>query len=74
MAFSAYVYKEILQEKLSAITNNGSRVNYQNEDLAALKKLIDDYANSTMPFSPLEYPRSSRKRLVEDLRKTLSVL
>ena len=68
------VHKEILQEKLSAITNNGIRVDYQNEDLAALKKLIDDYADSTMPFSPLEYPRSSRKRLVEDLRKTLSVL
>ncbi|MBC3832252.1 hypothetical protein H8K33_12070 [Undibacterium amnicola] len=68
------VHKEILQEKLSVITNNGSRVDYQNEDLATLKKLIDDYANSTMPFSPLEYPRSSRKRLVEDLRNTLSVL
>jgi hypothetical protein len=68
------VHKEILQEKLSAITNNGSRVDYQNEDLTALKKLIDDYADSTMPFSPLEYPRSSRKRLVEDLRNTLSVL
>ncbi|GGX10822.1 hypothetical protein GCM10011282_16400 [Undibacterium macrobrachii] len=68
------VHKEILQEKLSAITDNGKRVDYQNEDLSALKKLIDDYANSTMPFSPLEYPRSSRKRLVEDLRKTLSVL
>lgn len=68
------VHKEILQEKLSAITNSGKRVDYQSEDLAALKTLIDDYAYSTMPFSPFEYPRSSRKRLVEDLRNTLSVL
>lgn len=68
------VHKEILQEKLSAISENGKRVDYQGEDLAALKKLIDEYASSAMPFSPLEYPRSSRKRLVEDLRKTLSAI
>jgi hypothetical protein len=68
------VHKEILQEKLSAISGNGKRVDYQGEDLAALKKLIDEYANSAMPFSPLEYPRSSRKRLVEDLRQTLSAI
>jgi len=68
------VHKEILQEKLSAISDNGKRADYQGEDLAALKKLIDEYANSAMPFSPLEYPRSSRKRLVEDVRKTLSAI
>lgn len=68
------VHKEILQEKLSALSDNGKRIDYQNEDLAALKKLIDDYADSTMPFSSLEYPRSGRKRLVEDLRNALSVL
>jgi hypothetical protein len=68
------VHKEILQEKLSAISDNGKRVDYQGEDLAALKKLIDEYADNAMPFSPLEYPRSSRKRLVEDLQKTLSAI
>lgn len=73
-SISNIVHKEILQEKLSAISDNGKRVDYQSEDLSTLTKLIDEYANSAMPFSPLEYPRSSRKRLVEDLRKTLSAI
>jgi hypothetical protein len=30
--------------------------------------LIECYAQAAMPFTPLEYPRSSVKRLVEDLR------
>ena len=29
-----------------------------------LLTLIDDYADSAMPFSPAEYARSSRKRLL----------
>lgn len=33
-----------------------------------LLALIDDYAAAAMPFSPAEYARSSRKRLVDDLR------
>ncbi|MBN5108962.1 hypothetical protein JY464_07745 [Stenotrophomonas maltophilia] len=29
------------------------------------------YARASMPFSPAEYDRSSRKRLVDDLRREL---
>ena len=39
--------------------------------VAAMGVLIDQYAQASMPFSPLEYARSSRKRLVDDLREKL---
>jgi hypothetical protein len=63
------VWKEVLQEKLTAVTANGAR--FENLDLSRseLFALIDAYEHASMPFSPVEYPMSSRKRLVDDLRK-----
>jgi hypothetical protein len=63
--------KEILQEKLVAITENGSKSEFATADRNAVVSLINDYAAASMPFSPMEYPRSSRKRLVDDLRGRL---
>jgi len=60
--------KEILQEKLTAITGNGSNAAPAGLSKSELLGLIDDYANAAMPFSPADYARSSRKRLVDDLR------
>lgn len=62
------VRKEILQQTLSEVTEDGScplPAGYAKEDILTL---IDNYAKSAMPFSPVEYSRSSRKRLVDDLR------
>jgi hypothetical protein len=59
--------KEVLQEKLTRDSDNGSRHFYSAHEAAALRGLIAEYAAAAMPFSPLEYPISSRKRLVEDL-------
>ena len=64
-------YKEVLQEKLAQLSENGQKTSYPAAELAALRELIDAYAEAAMPFSPIEYPRSSRKRLVEDLRARL---
>ncbi|RVU33581.1 hypothetical protein EOE67_16320 [Rheinheimera riviphila] len=69
------VKKEMLQEKLIALTANGSiaaPVDASKQQKQQLSTLIDDYADSAMPFSPAEYERSSRKRLVDDLRQTLA--
>jgi hypothetical protein len=60
--------KEILQEKLTALTANGSDSCPAGVSQKELLQLIDDYASSAMRFSPAEYARSSRKRLVDDLR------
>jgi len=60
--------KELLQERLVALTGNGSRIAETDDENRQLLALIDAYALSSMPFSPAEYSRSSRKRLVDDLR------
>ncbi len=60
--------KEILQEILGALTENGANPEPAAISAADLITLIDDYAAAAMPFSPAEYGRSSRKRLVDDLR------
>lgn len=64
--------KETLQEKLTEITDNGSNPSPAGMTRDELLQLIDDYAASSMPFSPAEYPRSSRKRLVDDLRPAVA--
>ena len=62
----------MLQEKLIALTANGSISAPAETSIKQLITLIDDYADSAMPFSPAEYERSSRKRLVDDLRLALA--
>lgn len=61
-------YKEVLQEKLSDQSENGSKTAFTRQEASELAALIDAYAAAAMPFSPVEYALSSRKRLVEDLR------
>jgi hypothetical protein len=52
--------KEILQEALSAYSDS------EPDQPGKIRALIAEYAKAAMPFTPQEYPRSSRKRLVED--------
>lgn len=64
--------KEMLQAKLTALTANGSDPSPAGISRKELLRLIDDYAAAAMPFSPAEYARSSRKRLVDDLRPVVA--
>jgi len=64
-------YKEVLQEKLTQISDNGSKTVFSPQLAQATHELIDAYAAASMPFSPIEYSASSRKRLVEDLRANI---
>lgn len=64
----AIAWKEVLQEKLTTLSDNGARAVFSAPKAQAMLELIDAYAQSAMPFSPVEYSVSSRKRLVEDLR------
>jgi hypothetical protein len=59
--------KEVLQETLSRLTDNGVKSDFIESERVLVLSLIEQYAQAAMPFSPPEYPRSSRKRLVEDL-------
>ena len=65
------VRKEVLQEKLTHLTGGGSRLP-PNLPPRTLATEIDAYADAAMPFTPREYPVTSRKRLVEDLKALLA--
>lgn len=67
-------HKEILQEALTELTDGGSKADFSAESRRHVIELIDQYAVAAMPFSPPEYPSSSRKRLVEDLKAKLDIL
>ena len=69
---AAIAWKEVLQEKLVALSSNGTGTDYTEFEADAMLKLIDAYAQAAMPFSPIEYPVSSRKRLVEDLASSIT--
>ena len=66
-------YKEVLQEKLTQQSENGSKTMFSPQQARAMHELIDAYAAAAMFFSPVEYALSSRKRLVEDLRANIRV-
>jgi hypothetical protein len=64
--------KEVLQEALIALTNNGVKTDYNSQDKTQLLNLIDQYEQASMPFSPAEYPNSIRQDLIEDLRAKIN--
>ncbi|MFC7420251.1 DUF6058 family natural product biosynthesis protein [Iodobacter arcticus] len=64
---AAIAEKEVLQEKL----NDQSNTNFTEAEIPNLLILIDAFAKASMPFSPIDYPFSSRKRLVDDFRLRL---
>lgn len=68
---AAIAHKDILQEKLAALSGDGSRERFGADERERLLELIDAYAQASMPFSPVEFPHSSRRRLVDDLRARL---
>jgi hypothetical protein len=67
----AIARKEVLQEKLIALTANGARILYVGNERAVVEETIREYAEACSLFSPSDYARSSRKRLVDDLRRSL---
>jgi hypothetical protein len=63
--------KEVLQEALARVDEEGEAALAAHGGRQRVLELVEHYARAAMPFSPPEYPRSSRKRLVEDLRERL---
>jgi hypothetical protein len=64
---AAIARKEVLQEQLTAMSDNGARRKFSVEETRLLREVIAAYSEISMPFSPIEYPVSSRKRLIDDL-------
>ena len=65
---AAIARKEIVQEKLSSLSEKGAKMSFSRAEAPLLLELIDEYAGLAMPFSPVDFPLSSRRRLVTDLR------
>lgn len=63
--------KEILQRYLKSLTKDGSKSDFTEEEKNLLSKAGQEYLTVTMPFAPHEYPRSSRKRFVDDIASKL---
>ena len=61
------VAKEAAQARLTQLTGNGTRREFDADAKRGVRALIARYQTLSMPFSPAEYARSSRKRLVEDM-------
>jgi hypothetical protein len=68
---AAIAEKDVLQEKLISLSENGARSEYSAAEARVLFEVIDCYETASMPFSPAEYGLSSRKRLIDDLRLRL---
>jgi len=70
----AIAKKAVLHEKLIALSDNGARERFSEEEVRILSEVIDSYEAASMPFSPAEYELTSRKRLIDDLRMRLESL
>ena len=64
--------KEVLQEALSEFRRSKLGAELGQKEIDQVVDLIDQYAEASMPFAPPEYPISSRKSLVDDLRVSIS--
>jgi len=70
---SRVALKESLQCRLVESTEDGKRTHFTPEDSRRIRDLIVRFQAASMPFSPIEYPRSSRKRLADDILLQLDV-
>lgn len=69
------IRKEWLQKRLVKQSANGHPPEPLDPATAqGLLELLEAYSEACMPFSPAEYPISSRKRLVDDLRPRLQAV
>lgn len=65
------IEKQVAAAALSKVTNNGKKFDYDAEELVVLHRCIREYNKVAMPFSPVDYEKSSRKRLVDNVVKKL---
>ncbi|MFZ6871826.1 DUF6058 family natural product biosynthesis protein [Undibacterium sp. Di27W] len=66
--------KGVLQLKLSSLTGNGSKNEFSHAEANDILPVVDAFADAVMCFSPAEFARSSRKRLVDDIRPKLQAV
>jgi hypothetical protein len=63
----AIARKQVAQLRLARLANDGHRSAFSQVEVAKLREAMAEYDAAAMPFSPANYPQSSRKRLVDDV-------
>ncbi|MBN3494601.1 DUF6058 family natural product biosynthesis protein [Vibrio neptunius] len=66
------VEKQVAVAALTRITNNGQKNTYTEQERCDWLQWVSIYDQVAMPFSPVDYPLSSRKRLVDDVLRVLN--
>lgn len=64
-------HKKLTQRWLKKLTHDGTKKEYTSEEKANLKIALAKYEEYIMPFSPFEYPMSSKKNLVDNIKLLL---
>jgi hypothetical protein len=59
--------KELAVARLARLTLDGKKQIFTSDERAAVLRAVAEYDAAAMPFAPHDYPRSSRKRLVDDV-------
>ncbi|MDE2427535.1 MAG: hypothetical protein KGM99_02335 [Burkholderiales bacterium] len=70
---AAIARKLVLQEKLRSLTDDGNKTNFTRDEAQIVLTTIAEFDQVAMAFSPADYARSSRKRLIDDMRARLLV-
>jgi len=59
--------KDLAVARLARLTGDGKKESFSPDERAEVLRAMREYDAVAMPFAPHDYPRSSRKRLVDDV-------
>ena len=68
---SAIIEKQIAVRRLASVTDNGNKQKFNSAQLAEFLVAAEEFDRVAMPFSPADYPLSSRKRLLDEIKTKL---
>ncbi|AIS58443.1 hypothetical protein JV59_25935 (plasmid) [Vibrio coralliilyticus] len=68
---AAIIEKQVAVEALTRITNHGQKSRYTEQECGEWRQWAEVYDRVAMPFSPVDYAQSSRKRLIDDVLDSL---
>ena len=68
---SAIIEKQIAVRRLASATENGHKQKFNREQQTEFLQAAAEFDKIAMPFSPADYPLSSRKRLLDDIKAKL---
>ena len=65
---AAIIEKQIAVRRLASATENGKKQKLSDKEQTEFLVAAKEFDKVAMPFSPADYPLSSRKRLLDDMK------